>query len=513
MDATKRTGSVSNLVYVAIILAIVVVVNVLGNTFFGRLDLSENKLYSISPTTKEILKGLDDVVSVKGYFSQRLPVQVSRLPKEIDDVLKEYRVYSGGNIHYERIDPGDNEELKQQLAQSGVNPVTMTIIEKDERQQINGYLAMTVSYGEKTEAIPLVQNTDDLEYELTSRIFRVTSEPRHVGFLASGMRHSLTGDYGYVAQEIRKIHEIESVDLDQNPIVPENINALIVAGPGDSVSEKVKFGIDQFIMRGGNVLFLMDNLIVDQNRQPRLINHGMNGMLLTYGFRLKSDVVRDQKSNSPERVSQGIFTFNQPNPFFPHIVKNQFGDNPIVSRLSEMTLPWTGSLEIAAPGDSNLSCTVLATTSDDGQSIGPPAYQPSGVPSKLPLILFATGNFQSAFQGRTDLAAPGDSILTRSVKPANLLIVGSSSFVQSNYLYPGNLEFMLNVIDYLTIGDKLISIRTRPTTDRPLKNLSGEMKNFLRIVDIVGVPIFVILFGAMRFYLKRRDKAVRSRPL
>jgi gliding-associated putative ABC transporter substrate-binding component GldG len=512
MNGKKTTDQVSNVAYVAVILAIVIVVNVLGSNFFGRLDLTENKLYSISPTTKEILGDLDDVVSVRAYFSKKLPVQLSRLPKEVDDMLEEYMIYSGGNIHYERIDPGDDEELKRQLAQTGIMPVTMTIIEKDERQQINGYLAMTVSYGEKTEPIPMVENTSDLEYELTSRVYRVTTEPQYVGFLSSHTRHDLMGDYGAFAQEVRKIHEIEPVDLSSEVEIPERINALIVAGPTDSVPEQVKFAVDQFIMRGGRALFLVDNLVVEQ-RMPRMVDHGLKFMLMKYGLNMAGDVVRDQKSHSPQRVSQGIFTFNQPNPFFPHVIKEQFGDHPVVARLSELTLPWTGTVEPSAQPDSNLVYSVLATTSDVGQSLGPPTFQPSGTQARLPLIVLASGKFKSAFEGRTDLVQEGGSLLNSSSVETDIMLVGSSSFIENQYFYPGNLEFMLNAIDFLTIGDKLISIRTRPTTDRPLKSISAEMKNFLRIISIVGVPIFVIIFGSMRFYLKRRDKAVHSRSL
>ncbi len=512
MNGKKTTDQVSNLAYVAVILAIVVVVNVLGSNFFGRLDLTENKLYSISPTTKEILGDLDDVVSVKAYFSKKLPVQLSRLPKEVDDMLEEYMIYSDGNIHYERIDPGDDEDLKRQLAQSGIMPVTMTIIEKDERQQINGYLAMTVSYGEKTEVIPMVENTRDLEYKLTSRVYRVTTEPQHVGFLSSHTRHDLMGDYNVFAQEVRKIHEIEPVDLSSDMEIPDRIDALIMAGPTDSVPEQVKFAVDQFIMRGGRALFLVDNLVVEQ-RMPRIVDHGLKWMFLKYGFNMTGDIVRDQKSHSPQRVTQGVFTFNQPNPFFPHIIKEQFGDQSVVSRLSELTLPWTGTVEPSAESDSNLSYSVLATTSDAGQSLRPPTFQPSGIQAVLPLIVLASGKFKSAFDGRTDLLEEGDSLLNSSTVETDIMLVGSSSFIENQYLYPGNMEFMLNAIDFLTIGDKLISIRTRPTTDRPLKSISAEMKNFLRIMSVVTVPIFVILFGSMRFYLKRRDKGIRSRSL
>ncbi len=513
MERSKTTKRVSNAAYVAIIVAIVLVANLLGRNFFGRLDLTDNKLYSISPVTREILGELDDVVMVKAYFSEKLPVQLSRLSSEIDDMLEEYSIYSGGNIHYERIDPADDEDLKQKLAQLGVRPVTMTIIEKDERQQINGYLAMTVSYGEKVEPVPVVQNTEDLEYELTSRIYRVTHEPAGVGFMSSQTRHDLQGDYATVANEIRKIHDIQPVDLSaDNARVPDNLKALIVAGPTDSLSERARFAIDQFLMRGGKVMFLLDNLIIGPNRQPMLVNHGLGGQLQSYGIRLMGGIVRDNKSHSPERVQQGLFSFNQPNPFFPRVVSGQFGEHPLVRRLDQMTLPWCDAMERTAR-DSSSEYTVLASSSDEGEVLVPPQFQVSGFKNAKALAMLATGSFQSHFQARPDLVADGDSLLKYSTDDAEIIVVGSSTFLESKYLYQGNIEFMLNAVDYMTIGDRLISIRSRPTTDRPLKTISPEAKNFLRVVNIIGIPIFVIIFGAMRFYLRRRDKAIRSRVL
>ncbi len=513
MERSKTTKRLSNAAYVAIIVAIVLLANLLGRNFFGRLDLTGNKLYSISPVTGKILGELDDVVMVKAYFSEKLPVQLSRLPGEIDDMLEEYNIYSGGNIHYERIDPADDEDLKQQLAQLGVMPVTMTIIEKDERQQINGYLSMTVTYGEKVESIPMVQNTEDLEYELTSRIFRVTHEPAKVGFMSSHTRHDLMGDYGMVANEIRKIHDIQPVDLSaDNARVPDNLTAMIVAGPTDSLTERAKFAVDQFLMRGGKVMFLLDNLMIGPNRQPVLINHGLNGQLKSYGISMKGGITRDNKSHSPERVQQGMFSFNQPNPFFPLVVKEQFGEHVLVGRLDQMTIPWCDALEPSSH-DSTAEYTVLASSSEEGEVLVPPRFQMDGFKNAKALAILATGSFQSHFQARPDMVAEGDSLLKYSTDDAAIIAVGSSAFLQNQLLYQGNIEFMLNAVDYITIGDRLISIRSRPTTSRPLKAISPEAKNFMRLVNIVGIPILVVIFGAMRFYLRRRDKAIRARAL
>lgn len=517
MTARKTTDKLSNVVYVALILGIVAVINLLGVRFFGRMDLTENKLYSISPVTRQMLRELDDVVSVKAYFSRKLPVQLSRLPSEVDNILKEYEIYSGGNVHYERIDPSDNEELQQRLAGLGVMPVTMTIIEKDERQQINGWLALVVSYGEKSEAIPVVQNTNDLEYDLTSRIHRVTTIPDRIGFVTTWSRHQLEGDYGAFAQEVRKLHELEPVDLTGGNPIPESLAAVIFAGPTDSVPDHAQYAIDQYIMRGGKAIFLIDDILIDESHgqpMPVEMSHGMDRLLSSYGFNLNKDIVQDQKSHSPQQVSQGIFTFNRPNPFFPHVVRDQFGDHAVVARLSEMTFPYTGSIGEPVNTDSTVHFSVLAWSSDAATSHRPPTYQAMGGGKRWPLAILASGEFGSAFAGPvTGVGAASPPYLERSDRATDIVVIPNSNFLQNRYLYPGNLEFMLNVVDFMSIGDKLISIRTRPTTDRPLKSISGEMKNFLRLLNIVGVPFLVILFGMMRFYLKRRDKAVRARSV
>ncbi|MEA2062389.1 MAG: GldG family protein [Gemmatimonadota bacterium] len=515
MTVKHSTDKLSSTLLVIIILAIVAVANVLGNRFFTRLDLTENKLYTLSDVTKQMLSELDDVVAVRAYFSEKLPVQIRPMAADVDDMLNEYRIYSSGNINYERLDPSGDEELQRKLAGQGIGPVQMTIVEKDERQQINGYLAMAVSYGEKTEAIPVVQSTDDLEYELTSRIYRVTHEPKRVGFVTSFSRHDINQDYSQFAQEVRKLHEIEPVDLAGETPVPEGIETLIMAGPADSVSLEVQYALDQFIMRGGRVIFLVDAMSVDPRGMPTPVNHGLDALIAHYGFNLHNALVADKKSHSPRAIRRGIFLQQQPFPLFPRVTSEQLGEHPMVARLSGFTLPYTGYLDFANTGDSTLAYTALAISSRESESYAPPAYRPA--PNAEPVIFagLGAGTFTSFFKDkpRPDAAGAGETFLGSCERPASILVVPSSTFLVNETLYPGNMEFMLNAVDFMTIGDRLISIRTRPRADRPLKTISGEMKNFLRILNIIGVPVLVIFFGMMRFYLKRRDKAIHARAM
>ncbi len=516
MAAKHLQDKLSIVLLVIIILAIVAVVNVLANRFFRRADLTENRLYTISSVTRRMVSELDDVVSIRAYFSKKLPVQLSHLPSEVDDMLSEYRVYAHGNIKYERLDPMENEDQEQlqMLAGQGVMPVQMTVVEKDERQQINGYLAMTISHGETTEVIPVVQNTNDLEYELTSRIYRVTHEPRRVGFVTTGSRHDLMSDYSQFAGEVRKLHEIEPVDLAGGQPVPEEIETLILAGPGDSVSLEVQYALDQFIMRGGRAAFLVDNILVDSRGMPALVNHGLEPMLSSYGFRLNGNLIADKKSHSPRNIQRGFFIQQQPFPLFPRVNKQQLGEHPVVERLSGFTLQYTGSLEFETPDDSMIVYKTLAFSSDNTDSHTPPDYRPNPNQKPVTLVGLGAGIFKSFFKGKPGpSSAEGEQHLEQCEKETSILVIPCSNFLVNELLYPGNLEFILNVIDFMTIGEDLISIRTRPTTDRPLKEISGEMKKFLRFLNILGVPVLVILVGMMRFYLKQRDKAIRARSI
>ena len=512
MSEKRTTEKLSNTVLVLIVIGIVVTVNVLASQYFRRADFTENKLYTISDVTKDIVSNLDDIVSIKAYFSDPLPVQIQGLPQEVDDMLYELRIKSQGNLTYERINPMEDEELQQKLAQKGIMPVQMTVVEKDQRQQINGWLAMTISYGEKTEVIPVVQNTTDLEYEITSRIYRLTNEPRQVAFITNGSRHSLDTDYQRIAQEIGSLHEIQPVEVEPGAGSLDNFETIIFSGPQEIIPEDVLYEIDQFIMKGGRAIFLIDDITLDERGQPTVVEHGMHDFLSSYGFDLDRNLVADNLSHSVRSVQLGIFTQQQPFKLYPRIMKNQLGDFPVVSRLSEFTLQYTGSFKFNDKQSSEVADNVLATSTNQVESFKPPTYQPATLSEPVDFVGLATGIFKSYFTNREKPESVDQSaFISKSKEETSVIVIPCSDFITNQLLYPGNSDLMLNLVDFLTIGDKLISIRTRPVSNRPIKEISPEMKNMLRILNIIGVPLLIILFGMGRFYLRRRDKSIQER--
>ncbi|MBU4455017.1 GldG family protein, partial [Patescibacteria group bacterium] len=232
---------------VIIIIGIIAVINFFSYQIFYRGDLTQNKDYSISKASKQVAGKLDDVVNVKVYFSKNLPSQYISLRQEVGDILDEYAAYSNGKIRVEFIDPGDNEEMKSELYMLGIPELQFNVLEKDKYQIVKGYLGMAAQYGGKTEAIPVVENTDNFEYQVTLAIKKVISDKMAViGFVTSNAAASLDNEISAAYQKLRELYQARQVDLAGEKEIPDDINTLIIAGPKEKFSEDQLKAIDAF---------------------------------------------------------------------------------------------------------------------------------------------------------------------------------------------------------------------------------------------------------------------------
>ena len=169
MAIKKLLYGTNTVVLALVILGIVLAINFLSKRFFNRLDLTENKMYTISKSTKKKLKELDDVVRIAAYFSKS-PVQVSRIRGEVKDKLDEYDAFGSGNLKIDFLPIGDDEDFKQNLRFMGIPEVQVNVREKDKIEVANVYMGIAILYEDKKEVIPVIQNTSSLEYDLTSAI-------------------------------------------------------------------------------------------------------------------------------------------------------------------------------------------------------------------------------------------------------------------------------------------------------------------------------------------------------
>jgi gliding-associated putative ABC transporter substrate-binding component GldG len=480
-------------VSVLLIIGILVVVNFLSYQIFTRFDLTENKAYSISQVSKKTVKELDDIVNIKVYFSEDLPSQFITLRQEVGDILDEYEAYSDGNIRIEFINPDDDESTARELYTKGIPQLTFQTFEKDKAQVVNGYMGMTISFGDNTEVIPVLdKDTSSLEYQVTTAIKKITAEQMAtIAFLASNGTANLQQEISSAYQAVSELYSVDIVDLAEQEEIPAAITTLIIAGPKEEFSEAQLETLEAFLARGGNVLALVDGVLIEQGLQARANNTGLESLLAERGVSLENNLVADVR-NAMASFSQGFMTFSTNYPFWPKITSDSFNkDNSAVSGLESVVLRWASSLDIASEQEENI--IPLAYTS-------PKAWQ-----EKDKFNLNPQQNIRKSGDQKFTLAA---LIEAGQEGEGRIIVVGDSDFIVNNN-NADNLTFFQNLVDSLSLDDDLISIRSKTVTSRPIQeDLEDGTRGFIRYANIFGVTIVVLVFGMTRYYLRRKSRFI-----
>ncbi|MCK4553903.1 GldG family protein, partial [Candidatus Parcubacteria bacterium] len=491
MNFNKKLINKTNLsITVLIIIGILAVINFFSYQIFHRWDLTQNKDYSISKVSKRTVGELDDIVNIKVYFSKNLPSQYITLHQEVGDILDEYVNYSNGKIRVEFIDPADDEDLAQKLMMIGIPELQFNVFEKDKMQIVRGYLGMAIQYGDKNEVIPVVQGTQNLEYQVTLAIKKVTSEEMAtVGFVTSNGTASLENEISAAYKSLQELYQVRQVDLSTVEQVPPDINTLIIIGPKEPFEEEQLKAIDAHLCQGfggqgGSLLILVDGVKVEEGMIASVNNVGLDGLLENYGIKLNHNLVLDV-SNSIASFTQGFFTFSTNYPFWPKVVKDGFDqENAAVAKLESLVLPWASSLEVLTDKiNENNKVSYLARTTnrawsqDDNFNLNPQQmFAPSNGQRQLTLAVSVFGKFNSVYDdGKTGVG--------------RLIVVGDSDFIKDSFARnnPNNLIFFQNLVDSLSLDEDLINIRSKGITDRPIKELSDGQKAAIRYLNIFGL--------------------------
>jgi ABC-2 type transport system permease protein len=529
----------NTLAFIFVVFGIVSLINFLSSRRFIRADLTADKRYTISQSTKKVLKRLDDIVTIDAYFS-RQPARIAQLRQSVRDMLEEYRAFSK-NLQINFIDPATGDEAqKQQLRFIGIPEMQINVIEKDKAEIANVYMGIAILYADKKEVLPVVQTTANLEYDLTSAILKVTSkEIKTIGFLTGHDELDVFGQaFGPLRQELSKQYDVRKVPIEADKAIDADVATLVVAGPKKELTEREKYEIDQFIMRGGRALFLVDPVLIQyEGLNVSSLKTGLNDLLEHYGVKLNDNLVLDVFMDQLT-YSQGFMTVTTGYAYFIKVLKQyQYRtgetsdglskDSIITNQLESLTFPWAGSLELIPNVDAPVEAIALAKTSRGGwtaqspYNISPTNRQfqpPASVQQAHTVAISLSGVFKSFYAGKAIPPAESsepDEVVT--AKPAEeerttktdsettqIVVVGNSQFLQQGRR-DGQL-FFLNTVDWLTLGEELINIRSHGVTNRPLKEVSESEKFFLKFISIAGVPILVVAFGLVRFFLRRRAK-------
>jgi len=503
---------------IAIVAGIILVLNFLSYQIFARFDLTEGKIYSISKISKETVSNLDDIVNIKIYFSENLPPQYMAVRQEVGDILAEYQNYANNKLSVDFIDPKDDEDLALELQMLGIPKLQFNVLENDKYEVIGGYMGIAVEYGDRQQGIPVVNNTRNLEYQITSTIKKVTAENiPTIAFSSGHGEWDQNEDTKIINQKLGEIYTMRTVDLSTAEEIPEDINTLIINGPKEAFSDRQMYLIDQFIMQGNSVIFLIDGVNIDDSLIATVNPGSLEKLLESYGTKIEPYFVLDTSSDMAS-FSQGFMRFTTEYPFFVKIDSNGLNqDAASVAKLQNLILPWVSPVTINLNKNSEADIKTLAMTTKDAWLMKENfTLQPQGTfgfyadPEQYSLVAVVSGKINSAFSSYVPAEDKdkGNNQYIATTENARIIVVGDSDFTKDDFMnrYPDDATFMQNIVDSVSLDGDLIKIRSKDVAERPLEKIDDSKKNSIKLFNIFGITVIVLAFGILRYYQRKKSK-------
>lgn len=575
MKNERKNLKKNQIIAFAITLAIIVVVNIIGSFVYTRFDLTSEKRYTLSDTSKEILRNLDDYVYFRIYLEGEFPAGFKKLRKETKEMLDEFRAYSKF-IDYDFInpsesnDPAERTETYKILYQSGLNPTELAIQSKDGAQQIVIWPGALVSYKNKEMPLDLLDtqvgksseaalnnSVQNLEYKFITAIKDLSQlKKANVAFI-EGHGELNENEVYDITQSLSKKYNVSRVAIneqitslnrrtetqDSSILINSNYDAIIIAKPTKPFSEKDKFIIDQYIMRGGKVLWLvdpvfatMDSLQSSESTMGNTLNLNLDDMFFKYGLRLNKNLLLDYNSaaialRTGQMGGQAQIEYFRWY-YFPLL--NAASNNNIVKNINPIKADFVSSIEPVI-SDSDVQKIPLLKTSDYTKISPAPVFISLSMLRQAPdqrmfsqkgqnVAYLLKGQFESLYANRmTSAIMESEEIGFRtSSEPTAMIVVADGDITRNQFHIPkgyplplgfdqytqmtyGNKDFIENAVSYLVDGEGLIGIRSRELKIR-LLDMNKINSNILlwQIVNVVVPSAIVVVFGFILAIIRKR---------
>jgi gliding-associated putative ABC transporter substrate-binding component GldG len=489
-----------------------------AHQFLWRADLTENNRYTLAPASHDIAGELEDPVTVTAYFSSNLPSRFARTKEEFRALLQEFRAAADENVEFTFVNPNESDQTAQEARQAGVRPLMIDVRQRNKMTQKRAFLGAVFRYQDEREVVPLVEPGSALEYTIASTLRTLTRDTKPVLGVLQGHGEPSLDAMPQLRDALKDRYELETLSDVQAGGVPARVDVLLVARPEQRLSTEDALAIDQYVMRGGPVIFALNRAqATPRTSRARAQTTGLEPLLETYGLPINPDLVRDRNATAV-RIRQQRGGFSMVNrvryPYIPKITT--FSDHPIASGLNRAVFRFVSSLDTTQT-DSSAQVTVLARSSSQSAA----ADLPTGISPQrewtisdfsggsVPIAGLLRGTFSSAFAGVDSLA------VERTTSPeTDLLVVGDGDFLvngsgqRQQRLPDGNINLVANSVDYLVDDTGLISLRTQRVTSRPLVQLTPTTKTILKYVNVLLPILLVVGYGLVRY---RRNRARRRR--
>ena len=546
------------------VLMAVVALATLSFFVFFRIDLTSDGRYSISPQSKELMQSTNETMTLTLYLDGDLNPGFQRLKKSTVELVDELDVFANKGINFQVINPSEasssqeREKKQAELAALGMTPTA--IYERDNEGKAIQKIVfpwIKISYGSKTVYVNLLKNIrgvsgeenlnisiENLEFELTDGIRRaMKTTVSKIAFIEGHGELNEAETYD-ISKSLSRYFQIDRGVIANDASILQPYKAIIIARPTVPFTEKDKFIIDQYIMQGGNVLWLVDgvriareNLSVNGLSPAMELDVNLSDQLFKYGVRINANLLQDvQCAQIPVNIApKGAKPQFESSPwFFAPLLLTSY-QHPITKNITEVRSEFTSSLDIVGENKEVRTALLLASSDNTHALATPTTIDLGSMPNAtdkayfnqayLPVAVLLEGKFKSNFENR--LAPEGLSgnqqVLAQSM-PAKQIVVADGDIIRNEtngiasdsttlalgfdrYMNQqfGNREFIQNALLYLADDPKWLELRSRSLKLRLLnKQIISEQKLFWQITNI-ALPLFIlVLVGLVYQYFRRR---------
>ena len=545
-----------------ILLVILIAVNFLASEFFLRLDLTQDKRYSLSPAAKEIVADVDQPVIFDVFLEGSFPSEFRRLRNETRQMLEEFSAYNR-NIKFNFIDPleegDDANAIAEEFYKMGMTPARLNVQENGKNSESIIFPWAIANFGDKTVKIPLLKNqigaTDEervnasvqqLEYVLADGLSKLIYPREKKVAVMRGNGELPDSKIADFIKTIQEYYFMAPFTLDSVSSIPQKTledlkkyDLVLEPKPTQPYSEKEKYVLDQYLMNGGKMLWLAevtnmetDSLFNERGSAialPRDLNLG--DYFFSYGLRINPELVNDLYSAPIVLASgDGNNTRFNPYPWFYSPLTSSPSEHPIINNIEAVKFEYANPIDTLANG---IKKTILLSSS--------PKTKLEGVPEEIslnmvgekpdlssyntgeqPLSVLLEGKFKSVYKNRVKpffienhkdesietkmLVISDGDVIKNDVQGGTPMELGFQRYTGNTY---GNKEFLLNAVNYLLDDTGLIDIRSKEIELAFLdKEKVAQEREKWQVINLVGPLLILLIFGII-FRLYRKHKYVK----
>ena len=469
-----------------------------GSSIQGRIDLTEDKIYSLAPSTKQIFNDLDDYLTITLYESKDHPINTALTARDVNDFLSDLDARSK-YIKIKHRYPDADEKDKEESEIAGIPPVQFNVQRQGEFQVKTGYLGMTLAYANNKEVIPFIESLDGLEYKLASLTFKMLNDTKKsitfIDLPSSKTNQSMGSFISLLAQQ----YEISVIDMNDINNIKTLPDVFIIAGGNyenvdmDLILPNNK--IQDLILQGVSFFVLADTVNIDSNRMVAYPNQNSGAMLWeNFGIIIKNNMLYDLVSYETLPFGTQSGEVLLPYPYWIRIPPN---DSKVTGKVNSTLFPWASSIELIQPMINNIKTDPIIITAPttsiqyDYQDLSPDAkFNPSNNTGSQILGVKIENNEISNTTIRSIVISDSDW-LTDNIAGRN----------QSNY------ALGMNMIDWLAQENQLADIRSKVIRERKLdwssKGSFFSHQSLTKNLNLISSPILLIIYGLTR-YTKRK---------